>query len=114
MILSVSGLRNRSALAVDPTATSQENRSMLIMACWAVSESLSVDPVSLKRFPSIRAPTRGTAAGNRRPTRRVTAIGKTTFSVFVTSLSWAILTALSLGVVKALIMGGWMRGTKAM
>ena len=49
-----------------------------------------------------------------RTTKMVTAMGKMIFSVLDTTRSWLILTLRSVGVVRAFITGGWIRGISAM
>ena len=71
-----------------------------------VLESLSVTPETLKRFPSIRKPTRGAASGIISVTISVTRMGKITFSVFETGRRFSILIILSFFVVRSFINGG--------
>jgi hypothetical protein len=62
----------------------------------------------------MRHPIRGAAAGMRMRVKVNTTTGKAIFSVMETGRSCRILISRSFLVVKALIMGGWIRGTRAM
>ena len=70
-------------------------------------------PDSLNKFPNINNPSNGATDGNNRDVNSTTAIGKTIFSVLDTFLNCPIFTALSFWVVRALIIGGWIKGIKA-
>jgi hypothetical protein len=65
-------------------------------------------------LPNIRQPIRGAAEGIKRRLRVNTTIGKAIFSTLETGLSCRILISRSFFVVRARIMGGWIRGTRAM
>ena len=78
-------LRKVSAPIVAPTLVARKMVMMFISAFCAVSESLSVTPVSRKRLPSMRQPISGAVEGRSRMTKVLTTIGKIIFSVFDTS-----------------------------
>ena len=99
---------------VAPTEVARKMVTIFIRAFWAVSERRSVTPHSLKRLPSIRQPTRGAVEGRSRMTKVLTTMGKTIFSVLLTSRACSIFTLRIFSVVKSFMMGGWMRGIRAM
>ena len=79
---------------------------MLISSFWTVFDRRSVTPLTLKRLPSMRKPTRGVADGTIRLTTRVTTIGKRTISIFLTVLGRSMCMVRSRLVVSAFISGG--------
>ena len=114
MILRVFGVRNVFASIVAPTVIPRKIVTVLRISFWAAWFRRSVQPHSRRRFPNIRSPTRGTAAGKSKPQDTVAMIGNRTRSVRLTGRSWAILMPRSFFVVHMRIMGGWISGTRDM
>ena len=114
MIISVSTARKFSAVAVAPTPIPRRMVTILMSSFCIVFERRSMTPLSRARFPSISIPTSGAAAGIRRTTSIVTAIGKIIFSFFDTGLSCSITASRSFFVVRSFIIGGCITGTRAM
>ena len=105
-ILSVSGVRNVSAVAVAPTDMPKRIVTIFISSFCTVLLSLSTTPLSRNRLPSISEPTSGAALGTSSATKSVTTIGNTIFSTFFTLRSGFITIMRSFFVVRARIIGG--------
>ena len=88
--------------------------TVFIRAFCIVSLRRSMHPLSRARFPIIRAPIREHAEGRSRAHTEMTSSGKMIFSSLETGRSCCILIFLSFSVVRSLMMGGWMMGTRAM
>ena len=102
------------ATMVAPTEVARKMVTMFISAFCTVSESRSVTPHSRNRLPSIRQPTSGAVEGRSRMTKVATTMGKTIFSVLLTSRACSIFTLRILSVVKSFMNGGWINGISAM
>ena len=112
--MTVSQLRNASALVEAPTEVPKRMTTIYISALEAVSVSCLTTPDSLNRLPSISIPTKGAVEGRIRHTMVVTMIGNRIFSSLDTGLSCSILIFRSSSVVRSFMIGGWMIGTRAM
>ena len=79
----------------------------------AVSASLFVTPLSLRRFPKNSIPSRGRPDGTIRAVMMKPTIGKMIFSLWVTSLGFFMRMSLSFFVVMISMIGRWITGTSA-
>jgi hypothetical protein len=114
MILIVSHRRKTSAPIVIPTQVPRKNVTMLISSFCAMLVRRSTTPLSRSRFPPISIARSGAAGGTMRTPTNVTASGKMILTFCETGRGVSMTTIRSFSVVSSLMIGGWMRGTRAM
>ena len=110
----VSALRNLSAASLEPTARPRKIVTMLINSFCAVLLRRSTTPHSRIKFPKQSMPINGVAEGSNRIATSSRISGNRIFSSLVTRRNWVILVWRSSSVVSAIMIGGWMIGTRAM
>jgi hypothetical protein len=114
MILRVVGARKLSARMVMPTLTPRKMVRMLMTSFWADLTRRSVTAHSRRKLPSMSMATRGEASGTRSTQTTSTPVAKRSFSRRETLRRDGMRMRRSRSVVSRRMMGGWMRGTRAM
>jgi hypothetical protein len=88
--------------------------TVLMSECCVVSDRRSTTPHSRIKLPKQNIPINGAADGNSNATSNSNTNGNMIRSSFDTSRSCSITISRSARVVSARMMGGWIRGTRAM
>ena len=112
-MISVCGVKKRSAVAEDQMERPTSKVNIFNTSFCRERTYLSVTPLSFIRFPSISIPINAPAVGTNNRVTSVTHIGKSIFCLCVIRLGVGMTITRSFAVTNALIIGGWMNGTKA-
>ena len=107
-------VRNLSAWVEAPTVSPIKVVTVSTIGPLATSARRRVTPLSLSRFPKKSMPSKGSPEGTMKAVSRKPMTGKKIFSFWLTTLGLGILISLSFFVVRKIMIGLWITGTRAM